>query len=152
MSKRSNDLMAFLAAEGVLENGTPAEIAAAKRAYRKLYLRDYQRRYRKSHVEVRYSVQEELAGSLRKAAGHLGLDLGTYSKETVIARLNGGYIPAENRPSRELLQAVSLIHSQIRHLCRQKPKGFLERRIQYERLRQRVQALEEVLRKSQHER
>lgn len=149
MSKRDqNSLFAYLQARGVLENGTPEEIAAAKRDYRRDYERRYKRRYRLRHSEVRFTLNQEEQRSLLSASATAGTDKGTFAKEATLTRLHGKSHGNDTRVSREVLQKVALIHSEVRHLCRQRPTGFLERRIVFDRLAERLGALEEALRES----
>jgi hypothetical protein len=149
MSKSNqNSLFAYLKARGVLENGTPEEIAAAKRDYRRDYERLYKRRYRVRHSEVRFTFNREEQRLLLAAAAVVGIDNGTFAKEATLARLHSTSPGSDTRVSREVLQKVALIHSEVRHLCRQRPSGFLERRIVFDRLVEQVGALEEALRES----
>lgn len=143
---RNNGLTAFLEAKGVLTNGTPEEIDAAKREYRKLYERAYKQRYRKAHSEVRFTLAASVMRRLASTAGNLGVDRSTYAKEATLARLDGVAPRSDQRVDREVLQKVVLIHSEVRHLCRHRPTGFLERRVLFDRLAERISALEEAFR------
>lgn len=147
-SNRQNRLFAYLEAKGVLANGTPEEISAAKRDYRRDYERLYKRRYRMRHSEVRFTLGQDERRMLLSAADMAGIDSGTFAKESTLARLNGKSHGSQMRIEREVLQKVALIHSEVRHLCRQRPTGFLERRIVFDRLAERIGALEEALRES----
>lgn len=149
MSKRNqNSLFAYLQARGVLENGTPEQIATAKRDYRRDYERLYKRRYRLRHSEVRFTFNQEEQRLLLSASATAGIDSGTFAKEATLTRLHGKGQGSAARVSREVLQKVALIHSEVRHLCRQRPTGFLERRIVFDRLAEQIGALEEALRES----
>lgn len=149
MSKRNqNSLFAYLQARGVLEKGTTEEVTAAKRDYRRDYERLYKRRYRLRHSEVRFTLNSEERRLLHSASVTAGVDNGTFAKEATLTRLHGKSPGSDSRVSREVLQKVALIHSEVRQLCRQRPTGFLERRIAFDRLEARVDALEEALRES----
>jgi hypothetical protein len=147
MPKRAeNRLLAYLEAKGVLTNGTPDDIAAAKREYRKLYQQEYKRSYLTGHSEVRFTLASSITQSIDAAAHQIGIDRSTYAKEATLARLSGK--PHGARVSKELLQKVALIHSEVRHLCRQRPAGLLDRHIVFGRLEKRVADLEEAFRES----
>lgn len=147
MSKRAeNKLLAYLEAKGVLTNGTPGDINAAKREYRKLYQQHYKRTYLADHSEVRFTLASSVTQSIDEAAHQLGIDRSTYAKEATLARLSDK--PHGACISKEVLQKVALIHSEVRHLCRQRPTGLLDRHIVFYRLEKRVAALEEAFRES----
>ena len=143
---RTNNLLDYLEAKGVLANGTMDELAAAKREYRKVYQREYKQRYRTRHIEVRFTLASSVMRSIDTAVKTVGIDRGTYAKEATLARWQGRSYGTDLRIRREVLQKVALIHSEVRHLCRQRPTGFLERRIAFDRLNERIGALEEALR------
>ena len=142
---RRNKLLEYLDARGLLD-GSPEEIAAAKREYRRSYDRAYKRRYRRSHTEVRFTTDARTIKLLEDVARPLGITPSTFAKEAAIARALGKRYASELRLGREVLQTVTLIHSEVRRLCRKQPSGFLGRRITYERLAGRIRAMEEALR------
>lgn len=138
--------MEYLESMGVLTHGNPEEIANAKLEYKKIYQRKYKQLYRNRHREVRFTVDHSTHKALDLAAKEFDLCPSAFARQATLERLRERPTGTSPNISRELLQKVAIIHSEVRHLCRKRPSGFLERRITFERLAQRIGALEEVLR------
>lgn len=138
----------YLAAKGFLPNGTPEEIAEAKREYRRTYERMYKRRYRTVHREVRFTLSEAEWRTLRHAAATLGVDIGSYAKDATRSAMTGTTPVATSQVTREVLQQVILARSNIRTLCEAKPATFFGQRVTFQRLEEEVATMERLLREA----
>lgn len=69
-SRKNTGLWAYLDACGVLSNGTEQEIRAARRAYRKIYLRQYKKQQRTEKLEflVQLSKKDQEYSTIAHAA------------------------------------------------------------------------------------
>ncbi|MEM6719185.1 MAG: hypothetical protein AAF611_07735 [Bacteroidota bacterium] len=79
----------YLDATGVLETGTAEEIELARKTFRKLYLKQYQKqRYTITHTNVSISFSKKEKARIEKYARDNEKSLARYIKEIVFAAAN----------------------------------------------------------------
>lgn len=96
---------AYLFASGILENGTSEEIVAAKKAYRKAYLKEKKRVFRKTHRTVSLSFPRAEAKELEALAEQYKMRLAPFLKSCIRAYTQQQYLP----PNPEKLQQLELL-------------------------------------------
>jgi hypothetical protein len=91
--RRDTGLWSFLEHSGVLENGDADQIAAAKKLYRKAYLKAYKQKQRKEKPEflVQFSEKEHYS-RVAKAAKKHHLSISAFLKNATLAYLDRSYL------------------------------------------------------------
>ncbi len=112
--KNLND---FLKRSGVLEEGNPHEIEEAKKAYRKIYMREYKRRKRKSSKEIVLSVSRKSYNRFRQLAKESDLGLSAF----ILGILEGKSFAPVHGINRGDLAGIALllakIHSELTRIA-----------------------------------
>ena len=89
---KHRSLKDYLFASGILDTGTREEIAAAKKEYRRQYLKQKKREYRKTHRRVTLSFPNKEAERLEQQALAFEMTLPKFIKRWFVCLL-GANIP-----------------------------------------------------------
>lgn len=100
----------YLNAIGVLDNGTELEIEAARKEFRRLYVKHYQKKYDRQHARITLCFSKEKKQELQKIATSNKKKTATYLKEIIFKSLKNSYtsIVVANEKYRQIEILVSL--------------------------------------------
>lgn len=87
----------YLDAIGILEEGSAAEITAARKTFRKLYLQQYRKRYAKTHSSVNIAFTATDKQLLKQIAIDNSKKLASYIKELALSVAHGEH-PVSQMP------------------------------------------------------
>lgn len=134
----------YLDSVGVLENGTDAEIKAAKRAYRKKYFLEYKRSQRKKRPEYTVNFNDDTGEHSRVvlAAKRHDMTVPQFLREAVRGYLERKYIVPNASQVAQLEQLLSQVLNEIQGIARKKEKYFWERNDKLESIENRIERLE----------
>lgn len=108
MNIRSTSLYEYLLSSGALD-GTPEDIARAKREYRKKYKREWKKNKQLPHRELRPSFSLKDYEALKVRAGEMGYENPTaYIKQLILASLEQKSIVPHREQLEQILQYVSM--------------------------------------------
>lgn len=116
MSDEYSSLIDYLTKTGVLENGNQDEILAAKKAYRRYYMRRYKREQRGNRRELTLSLPKGFFKSLSSEANRHGMTISRFVLNIVKGYVNA--IPVVNHPDRfaQLELKFAQLHSELQFL------------------------------------
>lgn len=120
MNKTYKSLKAYLFESGILEQGTQEEIAAAKKTYRRQYLKRKKEEYRARHQTISLSFTNEDAKELAQKASTYEMRLPAFIKACVYAYLEQIFVlpnEAEVQKIELLLRQIGNNVNQITRLC-----------------------------------
>jgi hypothetical protein len=134
----------YLDSIGVLENGTDAEIKAAKRAYRKKYFLEYKRSQRKKKPEYTINFNEDNGEHNRVilAAKNHDMTIPQFLRSAVRGYLERKYVVPNAHQVAQLEQLLSQVLNEIQGIARKKEKFFWERNDKLESIEHRIERLE----------
>ncbi|MEM7368708.1 MAG: hypothetical protein AAF587_08890 [Bacteroidota bacterium] len=98
----------YLESIGVLENGSPEEIRAAKAEFKKLYQKEYRRQRRASHPETTVTLPKDEWSYLSKEAKRHHLTLPKFLRKSSLAYLKQEYIVPNPQAVARIEQLLSL--------------------------------------------
>ena len=129
---------------GVLENGTDAEIKAAKRAYRKQYFLAYKRKQRKKRPEYTINFNEDNGEHKRilLAAQRHVMTMPQFLRAAVRGYLEQKYVVPNQQQVAELEQLLSQVLNEIQAIARKKERYFWDRNDKLESIEKRIEKLE----------
>ena len=141
---KSGGMWEYLDSIGVLENGTDAEIKAAKRSYRKKYFLEYKRSQRKKRPEYTLNFNEANGehNKMQLAAKQHNMTVTQFLCAAVRGYLERKYIVPNNNQIALLDQLLSQVLNEIQSIARKKEKFFWERNDKLEFIEKRIEKLE----------
>lgn len=139
-----DSLQAYLKHTGVLSWGTPYEIAAHKKEYRRAYHRHWRKKRRKERPEVTVSFSQTEYRRLRSNAKRHDLSLPLFLRETTFAYLDQTIL-IPNRDNVDLIiQHLRLWQTELYRVSdHSKAKSFEEFYSTYRFLAQKVRGMED---------
>lgn len=114
---KKQKLKQFLMESGVLDNGDPKEIAAAKKAFRKQYLKQRSQEYRNKHKSVALWFLKTEITRLEKEAASRKIKLPVYLKECIDAYRTKSFILPEDHEIRQLEMALQNVGNEINRIA-----------------------------------
>jgi hypothetical protein len=137
---------------GVLENGTDADIKAAKREYKKQYFKRYrqERRTDKPEYSVGFSRKNGEYGKIVLAAKQHGMTVTRFVREAALAYLDRRYIIVLPRRAAQLQQLLMDCLNEIKGISQLKERYSFNREQKVEAITVRVGKLEEQIRETLH--
>ncbi len=102
---KQQTLQAYLFASGVLESGDSEAIAAAKKAYRKAYLKQKKAAFRAAHTTVSVSFPNSEAAALQKKAAQYNRKLAPFIKACTRAYVQQQFL----LPNEDEVQQLELL-------------------------------------------
>lgn len=141
--RRNSGLWEHLKTTGVLDDGDPKAIAAAKKQYRKRYQKEYKRNRRAKHPEVTVVMDRVTYGFLNKAAGMHHMSLAAFLREASVHYLQQKYLVPDAGLVADFAQRLRICASDINLIARHVKKLKLhELHESYMSLSERIQYLE----------
>jgi len=141
---KSGGMWEYLDEVGVLENGSDAEIKAAKRAYRKKYFLEYKRSQRKKRPEYTVNFNEDSGEHSRVvlASKRHDMTVPQFLREAVRGYLERKFVVPNASQIAQLEQLLSQVLNEIQGIARKKEKFFWERNDKLESIEHRIERLE----------
>ena len=134
-------MWAYLDSLGILEKGTDEEIKAAKRAYRKIYLKWYKKKQRSENGEftILLSTIKGEYGKVAHTAKKHGLSIAAFLHLSAMAYLNKTFIVPDKEQVAHLEKMLLQVYKEIQLI------GKRERSSAYERVIERIEKLEKEI-------
>ncbi len=106
-------LIEYLFNSGVLENGTEEDIAEAKKAYRKKYLRAKKEEYKQTRIRKEILLLPKEYSLLCKAAQKMGLKIAPYIKQAALSYTKKEFLLPSDSKVHDLEIAIRRIGNNI---------------------------------------
>lgn len=138
------DLWQYLEAQGVLENSTDEEIKAAKRAYRKIYQRQYKRvlRSRKLEYSIFLSREDGEYDMITAAAKEHHLSISAFIKSAALAYVRQVFLVPDRKYLAMLEQLLRQCINDIGGIMCTKDCSWFEREQKLDAINTRIEYLE----------
>lgn len=135
----------YLDQVGILENGTDAEIKAAKKAYRKNYFRGYKREQRMQKPEYTISFAKDNGDfeTVLKGARKHKLSVPSFIRQATLAYINQTFIVPNREEVAHLEQLLSDCLNEIQTIVRFKEQFNFQREEKLEKIEKRIEKLEQ---------
>lgn len=142
---RKSGLWAYLEERGVLD-GSPEEIKAAKKEYRRQYNREYMRKRRKGRPEITLSFEQVEIEEVKALAKQHHQSLSGYIREATLAYGRKTYLVPNPESIAILTQQLSLWRSDMQRMVRLARKAEAGELIYgYKLIMQKLTQLEEYI-------
>src|SRR5665213_189468 len=127
--QRNQPLWDYLEKAGVLEQGSDADIKAAKRAYRKQYLLEFKRRQRSSKPEytIHFAKENGEFDRVAKAASRHRLTVTGFIRAATLAYIDNKYLVPDRMQVARLEQLLSQCLNEIKTIVQGKERFFWDR-------------------------
>ncbi len=118
MIDTTKSMKEYLFASGILETGTQAEIADAKKEYRRAYLRQKQQEHRAKNKIVRLSFPHEYTEYLEAKAIEYNMSLPLFLKSCIDGYLRQAFVLPNDRQVKQVELELNRIGNNINQLVR----------------------------------
>lgn len=141
---KNGGMWEYLEQVGVLENGTDAEIKAAKRAYRKIYFLGYKReqRIQKPEYTINFSKDNGEFETVLKGAKRHKLTVPSFVRQATLAYINQTFLVPNREQVAHLEQLLSDCLNEIQTIVRFKERFNFQREEKLEKIEKRIEKLE----------
>lgn len=141
--RRKLGLRAYLKQSGLLEHGSPKDIAKAKREYRSNYHREYKRERRARFPEVTVTLVRSEFSKLSKAAKAHKMSLPAFLRESSLHYLDQKFLVPNSSLVSHFAQQLRICASDINLMTRHVKKlNMKELHQTYQSLSHRIQQIE----------
>lgn len=141
MTNRNSALWIYLEESGILEHGSPEQINAIKREYRRKYLKNYKSTRRKQGLEVVVTLSEKERERLHKQARRHQLSLPRFLRQSSIAFLNQTYLVPNAAQVARMEQALAECIREIQAIGKSRERRWLSQEWKIEALVAQVEKL-----------
>lgn len=144
---RKGGLRTYLDALGILENGTEADIAAAKKAYWKAYHARHRQEQRKVKPEVLVALSKDdgTHAAISKGARQHKQTISAFLRTATLAYLNQYFIVPDTAIICHLEQLLSQCLNEIQTIARMKGTSHWQADYRYDATEKRIERLEQEL-------
>ena len=126
----------------VLESGTDAEIKAAKREYRKLYLTEWRRNRRSKHPEYTISLSEQENNNIASHAKEHNISCTAYLKAAAMAYSNKTYVVPDKDKLARIEQVLGAVYNLIETIAQSRQDSMFSRERDFVQLKKIIEELE----------
>ncbi|MEO5643905.1 MAG: hypothetical protein ABIQ40_18700 [Bacteroidia bacterium] len=142
--KRESGLWTYIQSLGILEQGSPEEIAAAKKAYWKTYHQQHRRTQREEKPEFLVALDraDGTYNTISIGAKRHTLTIPAFLRTATLAYLTQAYVVPNHEYIAHLEQLLSQCSNEIAALAGSKDKYFWQRDQKIEAIEQRIERLE----------
>ncbi len=136
-------LMDYLNKTGVLERAKPEEIAEAKKAYRRYYMRQYKREQRGNKQELVLSIPKGFHKQLNREATRHGVTTARLVLEIIKAHINDVSVIHHPDEFAQVEVAVAKLHSELTFIGDQMLQTLVAPDI--EQLKEKIETIEQMV-------
>jgi hypothetical protein len=140
-------LLDYLDSLGILEQGSDAEIKAAKHAYRKHYLLAFKRKQRAARPEftVNFSKDNGEYERIERAAKRHTMTVTAFVHSAALAYIDNTFLVPNREQVARLEQILSQCLNEIKTITSKKEKFFWEQEKKLDAIEKRIEKLEEQI-------
>ncbi len=148
--RKDANLWAYLESTGVLEQGTDAEIKAAKRAYWQSYYMRYRRAQREDKPEFSVPLSKKNGdyGKMSLGARQHKMPITTFIRKAALCYMDKSFLVPNQQQVVRLEQALMNCLNEVQAITRTKEKYHWEREQKYDAIAVRITILENQIREA----